>query len=122
MSLPYRTMKMNGENGTCAHKVGSTDFINDKRKEKKRKCSQGNRGKEKGKRGERTGKRQRDEKPTACLRERHREKSQIPTPIQQYNSYVVLILAIPYTLTMRSPIALAMQEPAHHKSYCSNVM
>jgi hypothetical protein len=37
-----------------------------------------------------------------------RGKSQIPTPIQQYKSYVVLILAIPYTLTMRSPIALAM--------------
>jgi hypothetical protein len=43
-------MKMNGENGTCAHKVGSTDFINDK--------GTRNKGKEKGKRGERTGKRQ----------------------------------------------------------------
>jgi hypothetical protein len=56
-------MKMNGENGTCAHKVGSTDFINDKRKEKKRKFSQGN--KEQGKR-ERKERRE-DRKETSVI-------------------------------------------------------
>jgi hypothetical protein len=71
-------MKMNGENGTCAHKVGSTDFINNKRNEKKRKSSQGNRGKEKGKRGEMTRKRgEANGVPTR----KSRGKSQIPTPL-----------------------------------------
>ncbi len=86
-----------------SHKVGCTDFINEKRKEKKRKRLQ--QGKERKKRRE---EREQHEKPNgemARVRER-RDDSQIPTPIQLCNRSIVLI-TVPYALTIQVSSTMA---------------